>query len=254
MPPEVVSGSQTSAAAFELLLGSVGLGGPRPSRNLNATTADVAPWEVRLRKEEREPLLAVHSYQSNPTNQLVRPWPPYMCWGKKRHREKVADYTSTEKALDMVEKSMLETSTSLSSCWTYEGQISSAMGLNYSENQYITDQNLKLLDTVSSFQNLREDWGEIGSIPPAKTAIIDAILFVNLLPRNATKPQVSVAADGEINFFWRSNDVYIDIGFFGDGMIDYYASVDSQGIDEDASLVFSGCLLPRNLAAAIKEA
>lgn len=122
------------------------------------------------------------------------------------------------------------------------------------EHQRTIGQNSELRNAVLSFRKLGHNWGEIGSIPPTEGAIRDAVLFIDLLPESITGPQVSIAADGEINFLWRSNDVYIDIGFFGDSRIDYYASVGSQEIDEDASLAFSGRSLPRNLVAAIMAA
>lgn len=122
------------------------------------------------------------------------------------------------------------------------------------KNQRTNDQNSELVNVVLSFRKLDKNWGETGSNPPTEDTIRDAILFIDLLPENITRPQVSIAADGEINFFWRSNDVYIDIGFYGDSRIDYYANVGSEEIDEDASLAFSGRSLPRNLVAAIAAA
>lgn len=173
-----------------------------------------------------------------------------------RRRHQFADRVLARQlpVLVMSIKSKLETSSTLAGCGKDEEQIGEVKGPKCLENQYTSDRNPELKNVVHSFRNLGKNWGNIGSVPPKGDAIRDAILFVDLLPENITKPQVSIAEDGEINFSWRSNDVYIDIGFFGDGMIDYYASVDSQRIDEDASLAFSGRSLPRNLVAAITVA
>ena len=82
---------------------------------------------------------------------------------------------------------------------------------------------------------------------PSPHAIGDALRFVDLLPLDSPPPHVSVADDGEINFFRRTSGVYVDVGFFGDGQIHYYARVDRLGIDVDGSQLFSGRSLPRDL-------
>lgn len=60
-------------------------------------------------------------------------------------------------------------------------------------------------------------------------------------------PHVSVAADGEINFFRRQKGLFADIGFFGDGQIHYYVRVEDLGIDVAGSRAFDGESLPREL-------
>ena len=78
-------------------------------------------------------------------------------------------------------------------------------------------------------------------------AVIDALGFIDLIPATATLPQVALADDGEINFFWRSDGLLIDIGFVGDGMMHYYVSDEAQGVDVDGSVQFSGRSLPRDI-------
>ena len=47
-------------------------------------------------------------------------------------------------------------------------------------------------------------------------AISDAKAFVaSLAPDMVWLPDISVADDGEVNFFWNVNGVYIDLGFHG---------------------------------------
>ena len=86
---------------------------------------------------------------------------------------------------------------------------------------------------------------------PSRQAIDDALQFVDLLPADARVLHVSAADDGEINFFRRGHGVFVDIGFFGDGEIHYYACVDALGIDVDGSQPFTGRSLPRDLVIPI---
>ena len=46
----------------------------------------------------------------------------------------------------------------------------------------------------------------------------------------------------------------MDVGFFGDGQIHYYARVEDQGIDVDGSEFFTGRSLPRDLVIPITTA
>ena len=60
-------------------------------------------------------------------------------------------------------------------------------------------------------------------------AVDDALKFIDLIPAAATSPYVSLADDGEVNFLWRRDGLFIDIGFVGDGMMHYYLSADARG-------------------------
>ncbi len=93
-----------------------------------------------------------------------------------------------------------------------------------------------------------------GVTPPSQDAINAALRFVDLLPVDSPVPHVSLADDGEVNFFWRNGGVYVDAGFFGDGQIYYYARVDDLGIDVDGAEPFTGRSLPRNLVIPITAA
>ena len=109
-----------------------------------------------------------------------------------------------------------------------------------------------LREQVRSFMVEVDD--RLGVTPPCPDAINAALRFVDLLPVDSPTPHVSVADDGEINFFRRSHGVYVDVGFFGDGQIHYYARVEDLGIDVDGSELFSGRSLPRDLVIPITTA
>ena len=89
---------------------------------------------------------------------------------------------------------------------------------------------------------------------PSVGAIDDALRFVDLLPVDTPPPHVSVADDGEINFFRSGPGLYVDIGFFGDGRIHFYAQVQELGVDVDGSQPFTGRSLPRDLVIPLTAA
>lgn len=80
-----------------------------------------------------------------------------------------------------------------------------------------------LIDKVDTFESLESGWAGADSVPPKSAAISQARQFIHLLPSDTKLPHISVAEDGEINFFWRSDSTYIDVGFYGDNLIHYYA-------------------------------
>lgn len=88
-------------------------------------------------------------------------------------------------------------------------------------------------------------------VRPSRAAVNEALRFADLLPADSPALHVSVADDGEVNFFRRGPGLFIDVGFFGDGRIHYYARVEASGIDVDGSEPFSGRSLPRDLVIPI---
>ena len=84
------------------------------------------------------------------------------------------------------------------------------------------------------------------------SAINDALGFIDLLPATAILPNVALAEDGEVNFYWRrGNGLLVDVGFVGDGLMHYYVSEEDRGVDVDASIPFSGRSLPPVIAQAV---
>ena len=96
---------------------------------------------------------------------------------------------------------------------------------------------------------------ELAAVPEgtavSREAIADALRFLDLLPTDSQVPHVSIADDGEVNFFRRRPGLYIDVGFFGDGEIHYYARVETLGIDVARSCPFDGRSLPHELVAPL---
>lgn len=59
---------------------------------------------------------------------------------------------------------------------------------------------------------------------PDDQAFDDARAFIGCLPLPLIPmPEISLAHDGEINFLWEGDDIYVDLGFYGTGTYSYFA-------------------------------
>ena len=108
-----------------------------------------------------------------------------------------------------------------------------------------------LKQKVISFETLNKDWAGKNTTLPSFEAIQNSLWFVDLLPLDGTLPEVSVAGDGEVNFYWDYEGVFIDVGLFSDNKIYYYINVDKLGVDEDGAEIFDCESLPNLLEFAI---
>lgn len=88
-------------------------------------------------------------------------------------------------------------------------------------------------------------------LAPTEDAVKEALRFLDVLPPRIQTPHIGAADDGEINFSWTGDGVFIDVGFRGDGHIHYYTRVESKAIRGGDEAPFTTRTLPRQLAAAL---
>jgi hypothetical protein len=83
---------------------------------------------------------------------------------------------------------------------------------------------IKVLARVRELSLYPDGWDGLVAKVPTRKAINDAEIFARNLMRNkVVVPHISLATDGEINFFWKKGGIVVDLGFFGDGTYSYYA-------------------------------
>jgi hypothetical protein len=114
------------------------------------------------------------------------------------------------------------------------------------------DRNSALSSEIVAYRKLRNGWEGVGSVGPRPSAIRDALTFIDKIPFGAKTPDTTVAADGEVGFYWRTDHGYIDIGFKGDGTISYFARANgrmAKGIEPYGQ----DYLLPRDLSLVISS-
>ena len=88
-------------------------------------------------------------------------------------------------------------------------------------------------------------------VKPSSSAVNEGLRFLDALPAGVPLPSVGRADDGEVNFYWGGEGIYMDVGFHGDGNIGYYAKVAAAGIDHDGDEDFADGALPQPLVSAI---
>ena len=96
-----------------------------------------------------------------------------------------------------------------------------------------TSQHLHLLITkLEAYRGMPEEDRWPAATWPTDQAFNDAYTFIEYLPLSPIPaPEVSLADDGEINFLWKNESIYIDLGFYGTGTYSYFArGKDGQSI------------------------
>ena len=81
----------------------------------------------------------------------------------------------------------------------------------------------KLHAKLLSYSELPHDWDGRGAVPPSLNAVLDAIAFLGKRPPDVPLPFPQIASDGEVGLYWRTVDIHVEIGFYGDEELSYYA-------------------------------
>lgn len=95
------------------------------------------------------------------------------------------------------------------------------------EHNHLKDILLELKTQVDSRLYVHETIKDVDypKMSMIKRGYSDAVIFVNnnFKKSNIQSPYISIADDGEINFYWNNDKILIDLGFFGDGTYSCYA-------------------------------
>jgi hypothetical protein len=99
---------------------------------------------------------------------------------------------------------------------------------------------IKAVAKIRALGTREDGWKGPGSLAASQKAVDDAEAFARQLfgfP-DMEMPNIGLAADGEINFYWKNGDIALDLGFFGDGTYSYFAEgSDGQSYSGDNILV-----------------
>ena len=99
----------------------------------------------------------------------------------------------------------------------------------------VTTAPLAVINRIHELGTYREGWNRPDTVAPSRAALNDAEQFVQKQDfASLHLPSIGAADDGEINFWWDVNGLYIDLGFFGDGSYSFYARLpDGKEILDD---------------------
>ena len=87
----------------------------------------------------------------------------------------------------------------------------------------------KLHAELLAYLDLPEGWNGYEGEPTSFEAVTDAIDFLTMRPDDIPLPYPQIAPDGEVGLYWRVDEVYAEVGFYGDGECSYYARYTPAG-------------------------
>lgn len=85
-----------------------------------------------------------------------------------------------------------------------------------------------VVQSIRKLALLEDAWHSPQSKAPTFQSIEDAERFAREIDwKSSLQPMISAAEDGEVNFYWKSESIYIDLGFHGDGTYSFFAKLDN---------------------------
>lgn len=116
----------------------------------------------------------------------------------------------------------------------------------------IADRQHPMLKRIALLSTYQAEWNGAGSIGPTIGAVSDAMRFAGFLlsTDNVADPYITLADDGEINFYWKLNSLVMDLGVTGNGRYSFFAQTpDGREFIEDGAQIDEP--LPPDLLAAM---
>lgn len=111
----------------------------------------------------------------------------------------------------------------------------------------------KALERIDELSGYEAGWSGPDSVGPMLQTVIQAKDFTQALLENEgiAVPHISLASDGEINLYWKSESLVMDLGFSGNGRYSYFAEfANGQEFIEDGAELNQP--LPDELLAALR--
>lgn len=105
----------------------------------------------------------------------------------------------------------------------------------------------QLIGTLTSYESLPEDWDGYGGIAPTSEAVSNATDFVSLLPADLPLPKPMLSGNGVVGLYWKTENLYLDIEFEGDGTYSYYAEKSGDSARYDDKISITSAELPEEL-------
>ena len=100
----------------------------------------------------------------------------------------------------------------------------------------------KLIGEIRRWSLLSANWDGEGAAQPSAEAMHEATAFMRLLPEDQALPEAMLHANGRTGLFWKSEKLYADIEFIGDGRIAYF--IERQGDRHKGVLNFDENAMP----------
>lgn len=128
--------------------------------------------------------------------------------------------------------------------WSVSGDVAVASGP--------TEERAVLSSRLNAFRHLPENWDGAGGHAPPGKAVDEGLAFIDLLPLGTPSPTPFVAGDGEVGFEWKTANGFIEVSFYGDDHIYFYARVGDA--EAEGAVPYTGRSIPKDLARALSAA
>jgi hypothetical protein len=112
---------------------------------------------------------------------------------------------------------------------------------------------IQMLTRIRQLGIYPRGWDGADGKAPSQAAVRDAECFTRILVHDDVyAPSISLATDGEINFFWMLPHFRLDLGFYGDGTYSYYGTT-TTGDEFLADEVSISTPLPAQILQLIRK-
>ena len=97
------------------------------------------------------------------------------------------------------------------------------------------------IDRIRELGLKKAGWKGEGSVPATRAARDEAItLMRGIIAEKVPIPFIGLDADGAFTFYWKTDDMVVDLGLYGDGAYSYFGRKADKEILSDASRISNG--------------
>ena len=87
----------------------------------------------------------------------------------------------------------------------------------------------KLIGEIRRWALLSANWDGEGAAAPSVASLKESVAFVRLLGDARELPDPMLLSAGHVGLFWKTDKVYADLEFLGDGRIAYFIEQEGEG-------------------------
>lgn len=104
-----------------------------------------------------------------------------------------------------------------------ERMIGSVHGARLPKERIVIDERFSALAAeLASYSDVTDGWDGPDTIAPGPLAIANAMNFLSRVPGQTVAPDLMVADDGSVGWFWRTSNVTASISFYANGRFGFY--------------------------------
>ena len=117
--------------------------------------------------------------------------------------------------------------------------------------EFRANKSFELATKVKSLLNLTYGWDGKDAEPLSNSTINEALKFIELLDLDTPMPHIAPASDGELAFSWKDMASYLEISFYGEGVLYWFFKSEEKSVTDDEN--FSGKAFSREVNNYIRK-